>query len=135
MPERVDWEYMRTFALDLINFSSNIRDDNSITKQRIIILLLDQATELLMKSFLIRESKMGAKEEKRFHWCLKRISGLQEEDRSKIMHFHKLRNEIQHKALNLEDINKPQEIIKFYSSFERLCKAMFPEEVLPKFFT
>lgn len=129
-----DWEYIRNFAFDLIKFSSDIRDENDITKQRIIILLLDQSTELLMKSFLIKEGTLRRSGNKNIYWCLNRITTLGQEFKDKIILFHKLRNKIQHTALGLEDINKPKEIIIFWSALKELYNCMFNDNRLPELF-
>lgn len=125
-----DWEYMRSFAFDLIKFSSSIRDEKDIIKQRIIIMLLDQATELLMKSFLLKNSIIEKSKRISFKQCLEKINA-KEEDKQKILHFRGIRNEIQHRALKLEEINKPREIIVFFSALKSIYNLMFQEDNLP----
>ncbi len=146
-----DWESMIYFAIHLIMNSKNYRTSN-ILDQRIMILNLDHANELLMKAFLIKEGyvieeidknkiKKGLKKKTQFKTllnknktidyisCLNIISNILKLDgikREKLKRFHKIRNEIQHRSTDLP-INKEEEIIKFYPYFKSFYQQMFPD--------
>ena len=153
-----DWESMMHFAIQLIIESERYKG-TGIWGERIIILHLDHANEMLMKSFLIKkgyiinylekeELKKGVKKEdildkdKTMEYvdclkliCNKLVNGFSEDKTKKIIKFHKLRNEIQHRAINL-GLNKGEEIELFYPFFKELYILMFPEyaDAFPKIF-
>lgn len=149
-----DWENMVLFAIHLISNSNNYRNSN-ILDQRIAILNLDHANELLMKAFLIKEgytieeidkNKIKEKGIKKgettdnflnkkktigYIDCLNLISKILNFDDSKkkrIIKFHEIRNEIQHRSIDLP-INKEEEIVNFYPSFRDLYNLMFQEPI------
>ncbi len=112
-----------------------------------MILHLDHANELLMKSYLIREGyiinyldkdelKKGIKKDElldrdktiEYIDCLKLVCkkvNFPPEKMDKMIRFHKLRNEIQHRRLNVP-LNKNEEIENFYPVFRDLYFLMFP---------
>lgn len=146
-----DWESMIHFAIHLIQNSSNYRTSN-ILDQRIMILNLDHANELLMKAFLIREGyiineinrnkiKEGIKKKTQLKTlihkdktidyvdCLNIISkilNLDSHKKERLLKFHQIRNEIQHRSTDLP-ISKEEEIIRFYPYFKELYTQMFPD--------
>ena len=153
-----DWEHMMFFAIALID-QSKLHKGSGIWGERIIILHLDHANELLMKSFLVKKGFIvsyleknklgdGVKEEDflnksktiEYGDCLKIVcknispNTFNEEKQKKILKFHKIRNEIQHRAININQ-NKKTEIELFYPYFKELHSLMFPEysDVFPDF--
>ena len=153
-----DWKNMLLFAIKVIQHALEHRNGN-ITDQRIAITNLDHATELMMKAFLIKEGYLineidqkkirnkgilDAKVRKildndktiRFFdtsQLVFRILKLESEKRKKIERFHKIRNEIQHRALDLP-INKEEEIERFFPVLRELYVKMFPDMVLREAF-
>jgi len=154
-----DWENMFDFALEIILHSALHRaEDRRVggtdINQRIIIIHLDHATELLMKSFLIKNDyiiqeidwnklkskgiKKGSKIEEEFFKkdrtlmfsdCLNIIFSeivLEEDDKNKINKFHTLRNKIQHRPIGLP-LDKDEEISNFVPVLKRFYLKMFPE--------
>lgn len=139
---------MRVFALRLIRESNKYVNYTDIMDQRIRILHLDHANELLMKSWLVengyvisylKESdlKKGVKQEIvldmdrtiSFEDCLNIVSSqvrLTPKKEEKIKTFHKLRNEIQHRAINL-NLDKTEMIENFYPIFRELYELMYPD--------
>jgi len=111
-----DWESMMHFAIQLIIESERYKG-TGIWGERIIILHLDHANEMLMKSFFIKkgyiinylekeELKKGVKKEdildkdKTMEYvdclkliCNKLVNGFSEDKTKKIIKFHKLRND------------------------------------------
>ena len=155
-----DGEHMMHFALALIN-ASKLHKGTGVWGERIIILHLDHANELLMKSFLIKKGfiisylekdkvskKEGTKEEEfldksksiDYDDCLKLVcrnlpqNAFEDDKQKKIMKFHYLRNEIQHRAINIHQ-DKKTEIELFYPYFKELYHLMFPEfaDVFPDY--
>ncbi len=154
-----DWENMRDFSIEIILHSlqhrtgfSDIEDE--IVNQRITILHLDHATELLMKAFLSKKKHsiyrisrknqnislkineklkniLDEKETLSFPRILDKVCELvnfDQDDRRIIMEFHRLRNEIQHRALNI-GLNKEEKIEEFTPVLYGLYKKMFPRNV------
>ena len=142
-----DWESMIHFALNLI-LTSEIHKGSGIFGERIIITHLDHANELLMKAFLIKKGfiisyierndlKKGLKEDKildksktlDYPECLKLVSNQVNFNRAKqdkILEFHKLRNEIQHRSTNIP-LDKKEKIRNFYPQLKEFYELMFPE--------
>lgn len=146
-----DWEHMMHFAIELI-IQSKQYAGAGIWGERIAILHLDHANELLMKSFLIKkgfiinyldkdEINKGVKKEEvldkdktmDYKACLglacKEIGGdsvFNKAKQEKILNFHKIRNEIQHRAVNIRQ-NKKSEIEIFYPCFRELYSLMFSD--------
>ena len=147
-----DWENMVLFALRLIRHSSEHRSDD-IVDQRIMIHNLDHALELLIKAYLLKNNyivnyleksdlKEGIKEEEflsksksmdyvdALRLVSKKLNFIKSEQ-DKILAFHKLRNEIQHRATYLP-VNKVTEIIMVYPSMKKLYLKMF-EDIVDRF--
>lgn len=146
-----DWKNMLLFAIEVIRHSLEHRNGN-ITDQRIAITNLDHATELMLKAFLIKEGYLINEIDKKkirnkgisnikvrnildnertigFYDTSRlvfRIIRIEPEKKTKITRFHKIRNEIQHRALNLP-INKEEEIERFFPVLRELYVKMFPE--------
>lgn len=142
-----DWENMLHFAIELI-LESKRYTGTGILGERIMILHLDHANELLMKSFLLKKgyvisyldknkAEKGVKKEEvidndktlDYPECLSIASKevkFSKEKQDKILRFHRLRNEIQHRATNLP-LNKGEEIFNFYPYFKELYEKMFPD--------
>jgi hypothetical protein len=154
-----DWEHMMYFAIELI-IQSKLHKGTGIWGERIIIHHLDHANELLMKSFLIKngyiinylEPKKLAKGTKNEEFldksksmeyidCLRLIcnnilspNSFDSEKQKKVERFHNLRNEIQHRAININQ-DKKTEIELFYPYFKEFYNLMFPEyaDVFPDY--
>jgi len=145
---------MREFALEILLHSlfSRIDERSSIIiRERMTIIQLDHATELLMKSFLLKNSYIinefkrkkieeGFKannkisdllDEKKtisFPQALKitsKLVNLNNQDKKVINDFHDLRNNIQHRALNIP-LNKAEKIDNFKPILYNFYKLMFP---------
>lgn len=146
-----EWKFMLNFAKDLINESRKHKEnppERKIIGERIIILHLDHATELLMKAFLIKKGyvityieknylRKGVKEEEVYEKtksldyidCLDIVSkeiNLEQEKKDKILRFHYIRNEIQHLALNLV-LDKGEAINDFFPILQEMYEKMFPD--------
>jgi hypothetical protein len=143
-----NWRAMKDFALKLIEESNNLINRPDVIGQRIRILHLDHANELLMKSWLIKNGyvisylkesdlKNGVKQEKildmdrtmSYEDSLNLVSKqlrLPTEKKEKIKSFHKLRSEIQHRAINLY-LDKTEMIENFYPIFRELYEKMYPD--------
>ena len=141
-----EYDNIVTFALELIKASKS-RGEGAYS-ERIAILHLDHANELLMKSFLRKkgfiidfltesEIKKGVKKEEimekdrtlSYVDSLKLVSkvvGFSQEKMDEIMKFHRLRNEVQHRAINLP-LDKGEKIDLFLPRFKELYDLMFPE--------
>ncbi len=147
------WKFMRNFAKDLISESRKHKEnppERKIIGERIIILHLDHATELLMKAFLIKKGyvisyvtegrlKKGVKGKEvadfsktlDYVGCLDLVCGkggitLEQVKKDQILRFHSIRNEIQHRALNLV-LDKGEEINSFFPILQELYEKMFPD--------
>jgi len=142
-----NWESMIHFALDLIN-TSKIHIGTGIFGERIIILHLDHANELLMKAFLIKQGyvisylekndvRKGMKQNNildnsktiEYLECLKLVCKevpFENTKQKKILEFHRLRNEIQHRSTNIP-LDKSEKIRNFYPYLKELYELMFPE--------
>ena len=156
-----DWENMMYFAIELIKESKQYKG-TGIMGERIMILHLDHANELLMKSFLLekgyvisyldrKEAEKGIKKEEilnkdktiDYYDCLNLVcqeinndeTKFSREKQDKILNFHRLRNEIQHRAINIPQ-DKKEEIRLFYPYFKELYTLMFPKfaDVFPEVF-
>ncbi|MBI4210446.1 MAG: hypothetical protein HY544_02990 [Candidatus Diapherotrites archaeon] len=150
---------MCDFAIELItNVKTILEVRNPETRrymiERIAIVQLDHATELLMKAFLVEKGfiiefieksvlKDGLKitkseEETRtidYGDCLKivlRNLRLEEDEKTELQEaitkFHKLRNEIQHRATNIP-LDKMEKITDFYPQLKKLFEKMFPNKI------
>lgn len=151
-----DWENMRSFAIKVIEHALKYKNGD-ILEQRIAVTNLDHATELSMKAFLIKESYLineidrgklkerNAKNKKieeildndktiGFKDALDlvlKILNLNANDKTEIRthieKFHSIRNEIQHRALNLP-FDKSEEMKKFYPILRKLYIKIFPDQ-------
>lgn len=152
-----NWKHMREFAIEIILHSFQHRlgyadIDKEIINQRITILHMDHATELLMKSFLSKENFSIYKiDRKKQNECLKlgtnfldilskdetlgfkqildkicELTAFPNHKKTIILEFHKLRNEIQHRALNIP-LDKDEKIEEFAPILYDLYKHMFPD--------
>lgn len=147
-----DSENMVKFAVQLINRSRTMIQNGSTIDERIAILHLDHGTELLMKAYLLKEGYIINKiNQNKFRNGIKRDSTISEYifkdktmdfvdvfnivsekvDLSKntkkiITEFHNLRNEIQHRALEIP-LDKFERIEKFRPQLRELYEKMFPE--------
>lgn len=148
--KKEDWKNMCIFATHLLLRTKKLLEDESenekIMNERIAIMHLDHATELLMKAFLFKEGyfiydvrtntiKEGIKIKDlpncdkllNFRDCLKLVSKIiQLNNFSKINDFRDIRNEIQHRAKCLP-LKKREKIKEFCPALEELCIKMFPE--------
>ena len=151
-----DWKSMVLFAVKLIEQGKGHKGTD-VWGERIAILHLDHANELLMKAFLIKEGyvvsyadkndlKKGIKESELLDYdktisyldalnLVCREVGFAQDKKEKIAEFHKLRNEIQHRATNIQ-LNKLEKINNFLPFFEELSRLMFPKDItdFPKIF-
>ena len=151
-----DWIKMILYATDVIDYALEHRNGN-ILEQRIAVMILDQATELIMKAYLLKEDylineidkkkmrKRGAKNKKlkyllnddntiRFSEALELVLKtvkLTKDEKTRIKDgvkkFHSIRNEVQHRALEIP-FNKSEEMGKFYPILRELYVKMFPEK-------
>ncbi len=150
--ENPDAENMVKFAVQLINRSRTMIQNRSSIDERIAILHLDHGTELLMKAYLLKEGyiinkvnqnkfKEGVKKDSSINEYLiknrtidfmdafKVVSkkvGLSENTKSIITNFHNLRNEIQHRALEVP-LDKSERIEEFRPQLRELYEKIFPE--------
>lgn len=149
---RPKWEYMRDFAIKMVEHAiKHSKDtDNEVFNQRMAILHLDHANELLMKSALMKNGYVvefldkndvssGMKKteieayEKTLSYpnCLelvsKIINQIDKPTKDRILDFHKLRNEIQHRAINIP-LDKKDKITEFYPSLKNLYELMYPDK-------
>ena len=153
-----NWKYMQAFALALIRQSKNnlnitLTGEEKIMGERIAILHLNHANELLMKSFLIKNGYVveyleksdinnGLKEADIINStrtldygnCLKLVVNhlrkngaiVDESRKQMIMDFYKIRNEIQHRATNIP-LDKREKIGVFYPHLKGLYETMFSD--------
>ena len=146
-----EWENMLHFAIEMIKHAKKAYAPDVID-ERIAIVSLDHATELLMKSFLLENSyiinelnlnkiKKGFNKNTQLKDLLnddktigfkdvlnivsKKIE-LDKSDKETILKFHKLRNEIQHRGLYI-NLNKTEAIRNFCPSLNKLYNKMFPK--------
>ncbi len=150
--ENPDSEAMLKFAVQLINRSHTLVQNGSHIDERIAILHLDHGTELLMKAYLLKEGyiinkinqnkfKEGIKENSSINGYLikdrtidfvdafKIVSkkvGLSKNTKKIIIDFHDLRNNIQHRALDIP-LDKFERIGEFKPQLKELYHKMFPE--------
>ena len=148
-----DWEGISKFALDLIE-ESRLSQSHTFIDERIAILHLDHATELLMKAFLIKEGyfiepinlkkvREGLTKDTKIESllrkdrtidymdCLDIVSkkiNLSPNEKAKIKEFHNIRNNIQHKGLNIP-LNKGEKIVEFSPLLEKMYGNMFPDSI------
>jgi hypothetical protein len=151
-----DWMAMKSFALRLIIESDIHHQDEDVMSQRIKILHLDHANELLMKSWLTREGyviniltesvlKKGIRSDDLLYTtaksnrtlgyesCLELVSKKIEFPKNKkevIKSFHSLRNEIQHRSLDLP-LDKVERIENFYPILKEFYDKMFQDGNFP----
>ncbi len=156
-----DWEKMVDFSDKLIHHAfvmsriiNIFRSSPNIDELRISIVLLDQATELLMKAYLLRNGysiqkinyvkfNKGIKESDKIKEILdddKTIDfpivlslvkkSLPQIDSNGMKNFHELRNEIYHRSLEI-DVNKENEIKKFVPILKSFYKLAFLERDFP----
>lgn len=148
---KIEWENMVEFAAELITRSYKLKKGSKI-EQRIAILHLDHATELLMKAYLKKEGyfinyfniakiKIGIKKnaqlqdflhndktigfEDALGIIIKKIS-LSAECKKIFKEFHKLRNEIQHRALCIP-LDKTEKIDHFAPCLIKFYSQLFPQ--------
>jgi hypothetical protein len=144
-----DWEEMVQFAIRLIKHSFE-HSHGDIIDQRIMIHNLDHAFELLMKAYLLKKrfvidyldkgkiikKEDFLKESKSLEYsvCLdfivKELVGKEKKKivKDRILYFHGIRNEIQHRAIYLPD-NKENEIRIVYPYFKELYMIMFGDRM------
>lgn len=146
-----EWENMMYFAIEMIKHAKQ-HNSRDIINERIVIVSLDQATELLIKSFLLekgyfinkiskKKTDKGIKNGVKVETLLDknrtigfidalnladRLLKLSRGQKAKIVEFHKLRNEIQHRGLYIE-LNKREAIVNFCPALTELYKKMFPK--------
>lgn len=154
-----EWEDMHNFAVELIRHTYDHRSEGNILIQRINVLNLYQAMELLMKSYLSREGyiineldqnklKKGIKKDALvaglikqnktlgFSECFEAIKSLLKssqsdrleltrEDNDIIINFTKLRNEIQHRSVDIS-VDKNHAIRDFMEVAKKVYLKMFP---------
>jgi len=153
-----DWENMLHFAIEMIKQAKRSYAPDHID-ERIAIVSLDHATELLMKSFLLKMDyfineidtdmiKKGIDRKTQLKNLLNenktisfmdalnlvcKLTDLDSSDKDVIVRFHKLRNEIQHKGMYL-NLNETEKIGNFCPSLQILYDKMFPKysDVFPK---
>lgn len=159
-----DWEKMAEFADKLINHAfimsrivNVIRHPSATMDElRISIVLLDQATELLMKAYLMKcgyyieepdinkIKSIGFKDSTKVIEFLKENKTLDFEDvlvivkkllppidKEKIGDFHHLRNEIYHRSLVREDLDKEAAIRDFIPALKTFYEAAFEGRFFP----
>ena len=159
----LNWRDTQVFAIELIKESKkHIENDSTNQRQNIIgeritILHLDHANELLMKSFLEKKDYVidyldsnkvskGLKQQDKkdgmrslsYGECLDLVAKelkkdetpLSEDRKRQIKEFHELRNNIQHRAIDLP-LNKRERIGNFYPYLKGLYEAMFPLPDVP----
>jgi hypothetical protein len=148
-----DWESMIHFALNLI-LTSERHKGTGIFGERIIITPLDHANELFMKAFLLKngfvisyiekndltrgeglklEDIPNAEKTIEYGECLKLVShkvGFPSDKKERVLKFHGLRNEIQHRSTNIP-LNKGEAISDFYPYLKELYNLMFPNFPYP----
>ena len=146
-----DWENMLHFAIEMIKHAKKAYAPD-IIDERIAIVSLDHATELLMKSFLLEKNflinelninkiKKGIDRNTQLTDLLNddktigfkdvlnivsKLTELDNSDKQTIMKFHKLRNEIQHRGLYIT-LDKTEAIRNFCPSLNILYNKMFPK--------
>lgn len=155
MPKRLkpepddNWQGMMEFAIELIGQSAR-HAGTGFMGERIIILHLNHANELLMKAFLIRKGYIvsylekdkirdGVKQDEfldksktiDYGDCLKLVlqnvhtsEKNKEEIKKRMLRFNQIRNEIQHRSTHLP-FDKGEEIDNFYPYFQELFNLMF----------
>ncbi|MCK5334324.1 MAG: hypothetical protein KAJ24_07425 [Candidatus Aenigmarchaeota archaeon] len=149
LDKKEEWENMVDFSSELIKRSERHRE-TGVVAERIAILHLDHANELLMKAFLMRKKylvsylnesavKKGIKESDfldksktmKYADCLELVlkeldlpSGDKERLKKVILKFHKLRNEIQHRAINIP-LDREEQITNFRPCLQELLNLMF----------
>lgn len=156
-----EWENMLLFGLELIkeakvHYRVDEKNDNDYLNNRICIVHLDHATELIMKSYLTKEDylinvfKKGIFKKGTpignllsnntiiFPEALDlvcKLTNFDEPKKSIIKEFHKWRNEIQHRSTNIW-INKSEQIEGFVPVLKELHTTLFPNGTLvfPDFF-
>lgn len=129
MPETEDWSNMLAFALELAKHGKSHKDGD-IVSQRIAIIHLDHATELLMKAYLLKEKLIKINDILNFKILIKRISdnGVNlEMIKQSLIDFHEIRNDIQHMPLNIS-YDKPEEIDEFLPKLNELYEILFPKD-------
>ena len=159
MPE--DWKNMMDFVDKLIKHANdhqtNYYDMGCIVSERISIIHFDHALELLMKSYLMRNEfivyeidtnkiKKGIKGDMPIKKMLKKdrtlnfndiftifskILELTPDEKQAIKKFHGLRNEIQHRALQLPTTDKGKEIEEFIPKFKIIYRKAFQNRAFP----
>jgi len=143
-----EWREMVNFADWLIIHALNHVGTSFMDELRIAVVLLDQATELLMKAYLIKNGysiqdfdrkkfEAGVKESDKIKKILneektidfttalsiiKKI--LPQIDENGISNFHKLRNKIYHRATRIHE-DKEMEIQNFMPKLETFYKLAF----------
>lgn len=142
-----DWEHMHDFAIHLIqNAIAHINPN--IFDQRIAILQLDQASELLTKAYLLKEGYVISTIDKRdiskgikkseilnhdktlsypeaLDLVCKNID-FNEDNKKRMKKFHEVRNEIQHRAINIT-MRKDISIMLFYPYLIEIYGKLFPQ--------
>ncbi len=145
-----DWLEMSIFSKLLIIHGIVHYRKRNFDDERIAIVLLDQATELLMKAFLLKKDytiqeidskkiKEGMTErdeikkilhkEKTINFSTalsivkRKIHNIEID---KIENFHKLRNKIYHRSTQIIE-NKKHEIEKFLPALQHFCEEAFEE--------
>ena len=140
------------------HFQTGYPNMERIISERISVIHFDHALELLMKSYLLREGfiineidiskiKKGIKgENKPIKELLKKnrtfifddiftifskILELTPDEKQAIKKFHGLRNEIQHRALQLPTTDKGKEIEEFIPKFKIIYRKAFQNRAFP----
>jgi argininosuccinate lyase len=153
-----DWFNILQFALVMIQNAKKAYAPDPVD-ERIAIVSLDHATELLMKSFLLEKgyiideidiNKIKKRINKNTQLkdllnkdrtisfkdafaIVEKLIKLDKTNKKKIERFHRLRNKIQHKGMYISS-NETEPIKNFVPSLEILYKKMFPKyaDAFPK---
>jgi hypothetical protein len=146
-----EWENMLHFAVIMLETEVSAHNVNDSLNQRIAIVHLHHVTELLMKSFLLKEGylinevdynkvKLGIRNNSKlkefinpdrtigFQEALGIIAGkvnLDKAHKERILNLNRVRNEIQHRGLAIPH-RKPQGVNFFRTALKDLYSKMFP---------
>lgn len=143
------WREMKKFGDWLIQHgiscakARNItKDDDKIFEQRVGLALVHQATEILMKSYLVKENKNITRNGRRtnkgreitisFMESIKKINksfqekGLESIDVTKFGKFDEIRNEIYHRSFEIP-WDKDSEIHNFLVEYKKFYESGFEE--------
>lgn len=129
-----EWNEMKKFGDWLIGHgiscaegNGNINNDDKIWEQRVGVILVHQAAEILMKAYLVKKGEIKPNKKIKFMHMFDKIN-FSEIDKNKFEKFNRIRNKVYHHSVKII-WDKNNEIEIFLEEFKNLYYRGFGEHL------